>query len=68
MIPVMAFYPDLKLKEKYLKSQASVTIHKGLQWLELHVRKPYLEGTPIDDYITKPLKDIYCDFRNDKAK
>ena len=64
----MAFYPDFKLKEKYLNSKASTVIHRGLCWLDLNIRQPYLEGTPVDIYVTKPLKDCFCDFMSDKSK
>lgn len=38
-------------------------IHSILAWLEDNIRKPYLEGTTIDKYVAKPLKDAYCDSR-----
>lgn len=38
-------------------------LHNILVWLEDNIRKPYLEGTTVDVYIAKPLKDAYCDNR-----
>lgn len=38
-------------------------LHDLLVWLEVNIRKPYLEGTTVDVYIAKPLKDAYCDNR-----
>ena len=37
-------------------------LHSILVWLEVNVRKP-LEGTVVDVYIAKPLKDAYCETR-----
>ena len=35
----------------------------ALAWLETNVRKPYLEGSVIDKYITSPLKKAWCAIR-----
>lgn len=37
-------------------------LHPVLVWLEDNVRKP-IEGTTLDVYVTKPLKDAYCNIR-----
>ncbi len=48
------------IKEVKLKQ---MPLHDILVWLEDNIRKPYLEGSTIDVYIAKPLKDAYCDSR-----
>ena len=37
-------------------------LHSVLVWLENNVRKP-IEGSTFDVYVTKPLKDMYCDYK-----